>query len=80
MRDTGTTGRVGPGRITKGESMFTLQIETTGDAFDADGSGQDRDELARILRDVADRVEDWQTDGSVRDVNGNTVGRWTWSA
>lgn len=33
-------------------------------------------ELARCLRAVADAVADGDTSGSVRDINGNTVGSW----
>ena len=53
---------------------IVITIESGNAAFSPDPSF----ELARILRDLADRVE---RDGSVpdglplRDVNGNTVGR-----
>ena len=33
-------------------------------------------EVARILRDVADRVEKGHENGGCRDINGNTVGFW----
>lgn len=57
-------------------STFDIRIETTSAAFDDDASG----ELDRILRDVADRVSAGHADGVVKDVNGNTVGRYTWTA
>lgn len=35
-------------------------------------------EIARILRDIADRVENEEiTSGTIRDVNGNKVGIYT---
>jgi hypothetical protein len=34
-------------------------------------------EVARILRDVADRAEGGQPCGTCRDFNGNSVGKWT---
>lgn len=51
-------------------SAFTLKVYTDNAAFADDPDG----EVARILRDVADRVEGGQEDGAVRDINGNTVG------
>lgn len=54
--------------------MFTITINTSNDAFDGDPTV----EIARILRETADRVEGAdRTDGTVRDVNGATVGGWT---
>jgi len=55
--------------------MFTLNIETTNDAF-GDGVGR-RFETARILREVIRSLEDdGNIRGKVRDVNGNAVGEW----
>jgi hypothetical protein len=53
---------------------FELKIECDNDAF-GDWPGI---EVARILRDVANRVDgDAEgTHGGVRDANGNTVGEW----
>jgi hypothetical protein len=53
--------------------MFALRISTSNDAF-ADGS--DLEEVARILREVADRIEAGEPAGQVRDINGNTVGNY----
>ena len=63
---------------------FTLKIDTDNAAFydDSDGDAFDPGpELARIFRELADQVEegDLYAEGAVRDVNGNTVGRWTLS-
>jgi CBS domain-containing protein len=35
------------------------------------------EEVARILRAVADRIESGNDEGPVRDENGNTVGRFS---
>lgn len=54
--------------------MLTLSIDTNSDAF-----ADNRDmEIARILRDIADRIEDGQysSASSIRDINGNTCGRF----
>ena len=56
--------------------MFDLKIETGNAAF-ADDPG----ELARILRELADKLDgrfdpDAGISGGLRDANGNTVGQW----
>lgn len=48
-----------------------IKIEMANAAFEEPAS-----ELARILRDLAKKIEDGQTDCALRDVNGNTVGRF----
>ena len=53
--------------------MFTLTIETDNAAF---GDGDGRAEVARILRDIADKVGVWQSYGRCMDSNGNNVGEW----
>ena len=53
--------------------MFTLKISTVNAAF---GDGNRYDEIARILREVAARVEGGQQAGSAMDENGNKVGSW----
>lgn len=52
--------------------MFTLTIDTGNDAFFLDTGA----ELARILRETADRLENGDTGAPVYDYNGNTVGRF----
>lgn len=56
--------------------MFTLTIETNNAAFE-DGRGY---EIARILRDLADSVEEVGAEiysaRGVYDYNGNRVGSW----
>jgi hypothetical protein len=55
-------------------ARFTMSFDMENDAFhDPDGSYGD--EVARILRDVAAKVST-QSGGKIRDVNGNTVGKW----
>ena len=34
-------------------------------------------ECARIVRDIADKIDAGQTSGPCVDFNGNTVGRWS---
>lgn len=52
--------------------MFQLHFDTSNEAF----SDSPAREAARILRKVARRLESGETDGRIRDVNGNTVGRF----
>ena len=53
--------------------MFQLVFETVDAAFD----GAPATEVVRILREVAVRIEeDGELDGTVRDLNGNTVGHY----
>lgn len=51
-------------------SEFRILFKIDNDAF---VDGRDA-EIARILRDVADRLDEGQSGGNVRDYNGNTVG------
>jgi hypothetical protein len=51
---------------------FTLEIEMDNAAFG------DPSELSRVLRQCATDVADLdRDDGRLRDINGNTVGRWS---
>jgi hypothetical protein len=62
--------------------MFTLIIHTDNAAFHND-EGDDfnmRQELTRILDTVANRIDGGHTSGTCRDVNGNTVGKWSLDA
>ena len=59
------------------QSTFLVRIGLGNDAFSCDGTL----ELARILREMADKVESSSFANmgcfqSVRDVNGNTVGQF----
>lgn len=53
--------------------MFKLTVSTGNDAFGP--ADYDRnEEVARILREVADRLANGQEYGPTIDVNGNTTG------
>lgn len=50
-----------------------LEIDGSGAAFDA----RPATELARLLRETADRIaDDGDSEGVLRDINGNYVGEW----
>lgn len=50
---------------------FELDFETDNDAF----AGEDLiGEVARILREIASKIEGGTYSGGVRDINGNRVG------
>lgn len=49
---------------------FTLTIEMGNAAM------QDHADVADVLRELAERLEAGELNGSVRDYNGNTVGRF----
>lgn len=53
--------------------MFTLKFETRNAAFDDFPAS----ESARILREIAQKIEEGQLSGKIRDVNGNHVGNFT---
>ncbi len=60
--------------------MFQLEIETNGAAFEDDCPA----ELARLLRELAERIESivrhnalGEYSGGLRDLNGNTVAHWS---
>lgn len=50
--------------------MFTLRIETDNEAF----ADCPKAEIARILRETADRLESGRYVNKLRDLNGNIVG------
>lgn len=50
--------------------MLRVQIKTENDAFATDGE----QEVARLLRKVAKRVEGGEFDGVILDINGNRCG------
>lgn len=51
--------------------MFTVKFETDNAAFEDENM---RYETARILREIAERIETGMQYGPVRDANGNTIG------
>ena len=52
--------------------MFKMEFKTGNAAFE-DYAEQ---EISRILKEIADKVENGSTGGKVRDINGNTIGEW----
>ena len=56
--------------------MFKLEFETRNAAFDDENGGDANDEIARILRSVAMKVEEGREKGRIMDANGNAVGTW----
>jgi hypothetical protein len=56
--------------------MFRLSTIRTDNAAFQDGD-DGAAEVARILRDIADRIENGSREGSARDINGNNVGGWS---
>lgn len=71
-------------RREKRAPVFKLEIRTGNAAFEGNAKA---DEIARILLSVSDRLlkeadalnKVQSLDGLIRDVNGNTVGRWQYS-
>lgn len=53
--------------------MFKLEFETDNAAFDGDDIVT---ETVRILRAVAERIEDGSERPSIRDINGHIIGRY----
>lgn len=56
-----------------------MKIEFVPDVlgYDAFQDGNDGFEMARILRRLADQVENGRRDGVMHDINGNKVGTWS---
>jgi hypothetical protein len=55
--------------------MFKLRLKTENDAVNVSSSGSGAYyEIARILRIVADKIEQEETEGNCRDINGNHIG------
>lgn len=46
-----------------------ILIETENEAFEGNSN-----ELARLLRELAERIERGEMEGTIRDINGNKVG------
>jgi hypothetical protein len=52
-------------------AVFHVQIFQRGSAFGEDGNDYTDIETSRILREVADRVYNGRTEGTVNDSNGH---------
>lgn len=59
---------------TSNGKVFRVKIETGNAAF---SDGNRNYEIARILRELADKLEHGHEPATVRDINGNTVGTVT---
>lgn len=59
--------------------MFKMTIRTDNDAF-GDSAWENREEVARILRNVADALENGTSAAPLHDCNGNTCGRFDMNA
>lgn len=51
---------------------FTLSFDCENAAFSDDAAL----EIARILREIANRVENGTSGGTIRDINGNLIGKY----
>lgn len=54
--------------------MFNLKFATDNEAFRFDGPEY---EAARILRQIADKIEGGNGSGVIHDINGNRIGEWS---
>ncbi len=60
-------------------SQITITIKTDNAAFwDEDENEPCTEEAARIVRVIAGRIEAGGTQGTARDINGNTVALFYW--
>ena len=56
------------------QQRFGVALNTSGAAFRTEDEELETAEVARLLRQAADRVEQGETAGSLIDYNGNNVG------
>jgi len=54
-------------------AMFKMKLETDNAAFD---DGERMHEVARILRQIAERIESGTVEAGIFDSNGSRAGRW----
>ena len=59
--------------------MLNIEIKTGNAAFSEDEvlTIEGRYEIARLLRDVAMKIENFYENGKIMDVNGNRCGGWS---
>ena len=53
---------------------FTLNIDCNNAAFEGDTDA----EVARILKEVAEKIEGGASSGTISDINGNRVGYFSY--
>lgn len=59
--------------------MLQIAIKTRNAAYSDDGktlSMEGRVEISKHLRRIATKIEGWEDNGTIMDVNGNIVGKW----
>ena len=60
--------------------MVEIRFGTSNAAFYDDNGNEDEyyrnHEVARVLREIADKVENYWDGGSIADYNGNKIGEW----
>lgn len=56
--------------------MVSVKIKTGGSAFRNEDETLDTNEIVRLLRQTAQKIENGYTDANIADINGNTVGRF----
>jgi len=54
------------------EKMFELKFKTNNATFE----DYVEQEVSRILKEIANKIENGSTGGKVKDINGNTIGEW----
>lgn len=54
--------------------MFKMELDTSNDAFEGNNG---KAEMARILRETAERIESGALQDYIRDVNGNRTGHFS---
>lgn len=53
--------------------MFKIEFETI------NAGVQSPEQVSRILKHIGSKVLNHETEGKIRDNNGNTIGKWSWS-
>ena len=57
---------------------MNIKFDTDNAAFDDEGGGDMRAECSRIIRELAERIENGSEErGALYDINGNRVGEWS---
>lgn len=57
--------------------MVKIEFTTGNAAFRTEDERLDEYEVARILKDIAEKIESGATYGAIIDYNGNKVGSWS---
>ena len=52
--------------------MFKIEFETL------NAGVQSPEQVSRIIKHVSQKVANHETEGKIRDNNGNTIGQWSW--